>query len=410
MTAICGGGASQQIPGTSDTVLLTSAVIASILGPAGLGWLEPFVGYLAGVITLNLPAFCAIDPPADPGVTATDLLQLVALGPGPLTQGATDRITQLVQRYAWYHFCQCSIVDTPAPPTAPAAPSGAPVINPPQVGGGSSSACQTWTVHSDGGPTPQVTANPLNNFDTNIFTNFTPLPVGATVLQFVTDVVYTSAAVTSAIFTVYFFDATGVAGQVQVGDLVTWDLSGGGSDTRQIAVPPGAFYLEFQLEYGASIPDVDTDQISIAVTAYCGGVPGSVQSGCCPPDPIATAKLDSIFQLVTLLQRQLAPFAYVSGPVHSALSGIGTIDVAGIVGLLLNTSVPDRAGRVDGAPVTVFDVGWIALATDDGYTERFFLSSDSQVIFPRVASIFTHVGYSIASDTTCTITELVREP
>jgi hypothetical protein len=78
--------------------------------------------------------------------------------------------------------------------------------------------------------------------------------------------------------------------------------------------------------------------------------------------------------------------------------------------LLLNVTVPARAGRDAGTPEAVFGCGWLNFATPDGYTERFFVSSDSQVILPKLPGLYTDVGYSFAPDVVVTATELAREP
>src|ERR1044071_72701 len=129
MTVLCSGGASEPKDTSANSILLTSAIMGAILTEAGLGILSAFVGYLGNAIVLNLPTFCATDPPADPGLSGADLLQLIALGPGPLTAGAAARFTQLIQRYAWFDYCQCSAITTPAAPDPPTI-TDVPAINP----------------------------------------------------------------------------------------------------------------------------------------------------------------------------------------------------------------------------------------------------------------------------------------
>src|ERR1700686_651751 len=109
---ICSPGVSQPIPGLSDDVIITSTLLAASL-PAGALWLEPFIGGAAALIDLHLPAFCATDPPADPGVTAADVLAVTQLIPSPATFAAQDKIAQLLQRFLWYSVCQCSTIATP---------------------------------------------------------------------------------------------------------------------------------------------------------------------------------------------------------------------------------------------------------------------------------------------------------
>jgi len=115
--------------------------------------------------------------------------------------------------------------------------------------------------------------------------------------------------------------------------------------------------------------------------------------------------------MVTLIQRQAAPFSYINGASHSGLSGQGHIDVQGLIGVSVNlTTTPGRIGSVDGDPDTLFDVGWINLGTGDGSGRRLFVSSDPWVYFPNSAALITRVGYTFQPDVVATITELIREP
>lgn len=410
MTAICMGGASAQRSGTSSTVLLTSAAIASLLPLAGLAWLEPYVGYLAGTITLELPAFCTIDPPADPGISAADLIALVALGAGPLTAGPTAKLTQLIQRAAWPAFCECTSATTPTlTPISP--PAGAPDINPQgPTGPGVAGPCAVfisdpYSYVSGGGLASLI---PFTGIGGSL-NDDVMLPSGATNVRIITSVSTGTATTGVSGIVVNFFDSDrgafgGSGGNAGFG----YNETIGHTTTTDVALvaPIGGIAV---LRSGGTMP-AGTNVLSARVEVYCGGPPGSTSSPCCPPDPIATAKLDQIMALLTLIQRQAAPFAYVTGAVHSALSGDGSFSIGSILGLLLNVSVPARAGRAAGTPVTIFDCGWLNFATLDGYTERYFVGSDSQVILPRLPGIYTDVGYSFAPDVSVTVTEILREP
>jgi hypothetical protein len=154
----------------------------------------------------------------------------------------------------------------------------------------------------------------------------------------------------------------------------------------------------------------DLNSVRVHVDVYCDGVqPGQTNTPCCPPDPILTAKLDAILQLVTLLQRQVAPFAYVSGPVHSGLSGHGSVSVSGILGMLAELTVPDSMGLIDGSPQVHLRPGRVNFGTADGYEDRHELVLGAQLIFPDVAGVWTAVGYSLADGVELTLTEILRE-
>jgi hypothetical protein len=115
--------------------------------------------------------------------------------------------------------------------------------------------------------------------------------------------------------------------------------------------------------------------------------------------------------MVTLLQRQSTPFAYIVSTAHTGLSGNSQFAVHGLIGLAIAiTTLPTRAGVQLGNPDTLWDVGWIDVGTADGWFNRAFLKTNPQVIFPRDMGAVTLIGYSIPADVVVTITELVREP
>lgn len=394
MSAFCSGNPGVPKSGSADDVLLNSVLIGALLSKYGLGHLAAFVGYLGNVITLHLPDICALDPPADSGLSGADLLLLATLGPGPLTAGPVARFTQLIQQFAWYEYCTCTVVDTPAAPDPPTI-TGIPNINP-----------NTF-------PLPLVPPCYSADFGTpdlgfaDSFVDITyTTGVPTLIVAYVTTQCIGIGDCSDTWLTVQpsWTDANGDNSTTLPPSVVPT----GGSDVFQYIPHPVPTETNFFLTTEEGLGDLNSVRVHIDV--YCNGTqPGQTQVPCCPPDQTLTAKLDAMLSLVTLIQRQVAPFAYITGAVHSGLSGTGTIDVQGTLGVLCNVSVPDRAGRDDGTPVTVFDVGWINFATDDGYTERFFLSSDSQLILPRVPGIYTHIGYTVAPDATVTITELLRE-
>ena len=394
MTVLCSGGASEPKDTSANSILLTSAIMGAILTEAGLGILSAFVGYLGNAIVLNLPTFCATDPPADPGLSGADLLQLIALGPGPLTAGAAARFTQLIQRYAWFDYCQCSAITTPAAPDPPTI-TDVPAINP------------------AGPPIPVIPPCFTADFGTadlgfdNTFFDFTFGPSRAT--QWV-------ATVQTECIGIGDCSNTWLTAQprTQVNDIETqttdppYVVETGDSQIFSHLLGPNSSGVNFFIttEEGEG----DLNSVRVHVDVYCDGVqPGQTNTPCCPPDPILTAKLDAILQLVTLLQRQVAPFAYVSGPVHSGLSGHGSVSVSGILGMLAELTVPDSMGLIDGSPQVHLRPGRVNFGTADGYEDRHELVLGAQLIFPDVAGVWTAVGYSLADGVELTLTEILRE-
>lgn len=393
----CSTGVSAQKAGAADQIILTTAILEALATRYGLAWLtSPFIGAAGSSLQLHLPTFCALDPPDDPGLTGTDLVFLLSPAPTVEKTIAQGKVNQLLSRYAWFDFCECASVTTPAPPTPPTQPTGTPAVNPPPTGYPVSAPCLTVTRDAVEGIT-EAGGYTHNSFN---------LPPGATTFS----ALLSTTAVDGFLqmdMRVQFFDANDDAiFENEIAVTVDPDSP----VTVQGPIPITAVSADLS---GTPTPD-DVGTIDFAAVnqnVYCyNATPGGYNSPCCPPDPILESKLDTLLQLVTLIQRQVAPFAYVSGAVHSGLTGTGTISVQSLLGVLLNTSIPDRAGEVAGTPVTVFDCGWLNLATADGYTERFFVASDSQIILPRLPGIYTAIGYTFQEGVSVTITELMREP
>jgi len=401
---ICSPHSSQQKQGLSDDITLTAPFISTALIAAGAPWLAAAYEFTASFITLHLPTFCAADPPADPGVSGADVAALIALGPGPLTSGPAARVTQLAERLLWPNLCECSAAPIIVGPiTPPSPPSGLPQVNPTGVVTPPSLPCGVTDIHLD-----------VDNACTEAFTGLFPVPSGAH--HFTTTASRQSAAgasTTNAIITqIFFYDATGVAGTgtgLIDGRRIDGDVAGPFDFTSAFLINSVFWGVVAQDGTG---PCTSSGSVDVHVAFDCStpGQPGGNPCVNCPPDPSLTASLNAILQTVTLIQRQTAPFAYISGSVHAGLTGTGTVSVQGILGVLLNVSIPGRAGAVAGTPETRFDVGWINFGTADGFGDRKFIQSDSQVVFPTVNGLWTLVGYSLLPGVTMTITDLVREP
>jgi hypothetical protein len=394
VTVLCGVGGSEPKPGSANDILLTSAILEAILSEAGLGILSPFVGYLGSVIQLSLPTFCALDPPADPGLSGADILSLVALGPGPLTAGAAARFTQLIQRYAWFDYCQCSAITTPAPPSPPTI-TDLPAINP------------------AGPPIPTIPpcfSADFGTADLGFADTFFDFTFGASrATQWV-------ATVETECIGIGDCSDTWLTAQprTQVGAVETqttdppYVVPTGDNQIFSHLLGPNSSGVNFFVTTAEGTGDLNSVRVHIDV--YCNGIqPGQTNTPCCPPDPIATAKLDSILQLVTLMQRQVAPFSYVIGAAHSALTGDGSVSVQGILGVHASLSVPDYLSVIDGTPAVHLRPGRINFGTADGFEDRHELVIGEQLVFPNVAGLWTAIGYTLADGVTLTLEELMRE-
>lgn len=418
---VCSSGTSGQKPGAAQTVILTSAVLASIL-PASAAWLEPFIGAIAGIITLDLPTFCAVDPPADPGLTAADIIALITLGPGPLTADSTTRFNQLMERYAWYVFCQCNAVVTPAAPTFPTAPTGLPAYNPPGATTVAAAPCA-----SEASSVTLLSTDTNRDFHTNTLCDQTghptcvslarPIPSGATEFQIYGSaygpILDSNAAHTWTDF-VRFYNASNVF----VSQLAAVSHFDQGPPTGALinyaahsdvtAIPAGA--TQYTILCGSNTGTADTSMYAL-VNWFCSTAGANFGQTCCTAsDPITTGTLSQILQLVTLIQRYVAPFAFVPGASHTGLSGNGTLTIPSCIGIQITlTTIPTSIGQESGSPNEFFQAGWFSWGNSTAFTERVWVHKSPQLSFPAGSAQYTRIGYSLSPGVVATIQELYAE-
>jgi hypothetical protein len=394
VTALCGGGTSAPRPGYSTAISIGAGLLATLLTKYGgaAAWLERTLGWI-DLGDLVLGTFCATDPPAIPTFDATDAAALLGLNFGTEWDTAIGKVRDLMLHLAWYEFCYCQTGSQTALPAPAAPPTGVALPVNPSVSPCVQSVTYNARHFAADGETfigPLVSAFSKNPTTVQIQT-VTKIETGA---GFPID------------FKVYFEALTPTGAYNGVVSNATFSQTTPSTATHTFQVPSGvqAFELSMAHTGGSGIVDVD-----LVWNIYCNGAyPG--QTGGNAPDPATQAMLRQILDLVTLIQRQAVPFAYVSGATHSGLSGTGTIDCQGLLGVLLNVSVPARAGEESGTPDVRFEVGRVNFGTADGYVDRQIIFTDSQVVFPSRAGLFTVVGYSLAPDVTMTLTELLREP
>ena len=116
MTAICGGGASELKPGYGTATVVTMAAIEAALTFLSEGTALILAPAIAGA-TWDLTQVCSTDPPADPGLTAQDALDILNFADPSVSLPAVAKARQWFLSWYWYIVCQCSTISTPAPPT-----------------------------------------------------------------------------------------------------------------------------------------------------------------------------------------------------------------------------------------------------------------------------------------------------
>ncbi len=397
MTALCSGsGPSAPNTGLPTDFLLTASAIANAFTLSGNPFLSAFAAAI-GSASYHLATFCTSDPPGYPTWTTADLAALFSLNDVTAFAVAQAKLRQTIDTWVWYQSCHCVTGPTPLSPAPPAAPTGAPVINPPNVGAPFPGGVPCYQAQIDFSATTGTSVAPGDDQPIN----------GATFVSIVGSV--TGANPTSGSYggAVQFRNASG--GFTGPGPYIQVDTSGP-STGRNIAVPALTTTWRFvQSNVGAY---VGTNDFTATLSFFCGdaiGGAGTTQTPCAP-DPLTQNLLQQILQLVTLVQRNAVPFAYIPGASHSALTGDGILTIPSCVGMLLTiTTVPGYSGVELGSPNEIFDIGWFSWGTADGFGERVLIHKNPQLSFPDKASQFTRFGYSLNPGVVATIQELYAE-
>lgn len=398
MTVVCGGGTSSAVPGFGDAIFMAPAAVGALLNNVPTIWAVPLAAYV-GHVEYELSTFCSNDPPAIPTITAADVVALLNPYNPFAFNDAQSKLQQLVGAYLWYQVCKCDTVATPAPPTPPAAPTGLPNINPPAVS------------------PPYPSGTPCANYSTTFLLTppdienqgsppLTAVPAGASSVSLS---LQPSRAMVSADSTgwqvlINCFNSTSTF----LGNPVFWgESSTGAGGTLSAALPAGTAYTRAI----CSVFHVNSPlSIDVQYSLFCGNATQPSIPQPCPSDPFVLGVLDQILALVTLIQRQAAPFAYAIGAVHSGLSGEGHFAVQGLLGVKVQLdSFSSYTGSEAADPDVFFEAGWINWSNPDGAHKREFISASPFVSLPPLAGQYTRVSYTLPTGVSATITELVRE-
>lgn len=408
MTDICSGGTSSAKPGVAPTIFMSSSAAGALLNNVPTVWAVPLAAYI-GLLTYQASSFCATDPPADPGITALDVANLLA---GPLNPGAgaaAQKVAQLVSRYAWYQFCQCDTVATPAPPAPPAEPSGAPDLNPPYLPPTTVQPCgQFEGTHVEAaGP---VLAAPafIGGGRQGSFSGAIAVPPNATHVTIPWDVSVAPSGFTQNVQ----YEGYNAAGSfVEAGPGANF-TSAPASGVIEKDIGSTVRFFKVVAFIGDTTHNGPMNVHGIA-KFFCGGTnAGQPAAPCCPPDPLLDAKIDQVLNLVTLIQRQISPFASIDGTAHAGLTGNGHIDLAEkLLGVRVQlTTIPSSYGVAAGDPAEHFDLGWVHLGDGDQWFGERQLEQQTSIWQPRWAGMATRIGYTLSPGVVATIVELKREP
>jgi hypothetical protein len=413
LTALCpAGGPSSPKPGVSEFIVFTGSALGTKIGNAGGVWAILLAG-LIGVLTYDTANACVTDPPGYSTLTDAEVQALVnadlfsTAGISGLGKVKNNILTTL-----WYEFCQCNTPPTPAQPAFPSPPANTQIVTqvPNQV------ACDTHNgiftaTPVVGGFQTQDLINQSSGGAAPLTLGFL-LPAGATQVR-MTMVNHISGGVPDSFkFGLTFVTANNSGPTTftqESGRIVPANVASGSTSVFVGNIPANSVGYAAWVTF-VSAPNV-TNHPEITVEVFCGGSPGQTIAPCCPPDATMIARLDHILGQVELIQRQLVPFAYLTGTSHPGLTGNGQFAVQGILGLKVSlTTVPSTVSTLNGDPLELFGAGEVAWGTADGFTERRQIRSNPFLAFPVDMSAATLVGYSFTPGVVATITELVREP
>lgn len=406
MTTICAGGTSGPKTGVDTSVYVDSAFVQSLLPPA-LAWLYPYLPWMRALEIGDVSTFCATDPPTVPSVpSASDILQFVTGGNISAALAVNDFLQNVAKQYLWRSLCQCTS-GSPSAYTPPSDPGGLVSVNNPSiVSGPLAQPCYDFTssvvnftggtslqrsdiniAGTGGGVTGPSTRGYWVQFDTT--TALVSAPAPQLTLHYIVEAELTTPA------TIYSNPA--------------YVINAGGTRSALFAVPAGADHANYTVNAGTGAGQTsETTRIRV----WCQTASPTEQD-CCASGPDRTnLLLNQILDLVTIIQRQRVPFAYIDGATHSTLSGAGTLTIPnGLIGLRTTvTTNPGYTGIAGSNPTALFDVGYVSVGDASGWNETQPIRRSPWNWFPSDMSTWTRVGYNLNPGVIVSITELEAEP
>lgn len=406
MTGPCSGaGVGTPKAGLSATQYVGPGAIGGAL--AGLsGWDGAAVGASIGLLTYELSTFCPDGPPAMPTFDAADITNILYFPYLPTSAASLQKLRDFVSNLFWPLMCDCSSgTSTLGSPSAfPSGGAQAIVVGVPNVG------CEGLT-NSNGTGGPYVAPAGLGTFSAGSTANplaYIQWPVSTPTSFRITlqNQIVSGAGATL----VFAYEQRLSYSTTHSGGVPTVSVAPGATQVRTITADPTKAIFELWVD--STTGTGGSTLTGTTIEAFCGGAsPSGTQQPCCPPDAATQAQLDQILAMVTLIQRQAAPFGYVYGDNHTALSGHGSLSVSGLIGCSVDvTTLPASYGRAEGSPERLFDLGFVTLGTADGYERSRRIDADGTLFLPPQSGAFTAIGYTLSPGVVVSIRELVREP
>lgn len=411
MTVLCGGGASQAKPASFPVSFFSGQGLQAILIDV-FGVSEAWAALLAmaaiTTIEVTSSSFCTTDPPTLTWPSAADIL-FIASNPVDMNQPAYQHLNSVVQNALWYTLCECASTTTPAPPTPPAYPTGAPVLNPRGFGTSSTPPCyDTYTpdIVYPSGIGGVVSLWP--NFHATGFYALDAQQHTVVITRYLLPI--SGASTAPAPIRLQWHDSSNVLQQQSVGILASPPYAQGvvAQASSTVLLPAGTKDIEVDV-------DTSNDTVSVdhwaRVQIYCGtDTPTSPLAPCCPPDPTLEAYLRQIMQMLqTLMGSPLYAHSYSTGTVHAGLTGNGSVTLAGPAMAVKVSITSDTTGGtvISGDPSYLWSRGFIVpIAAGNPMHGMVRLVYNPQLfVLPPLTD---QVGYTLPPGVTASITEMLR--
>lgn len=392
MTAVCGGGTSGPKVGAAAVVDYSAGLLAAIFAAYDLAWLIPIIPFV-GLAPLTLSTFCGSDPPAVPTFTSAETNAVLKLQFGPDFDSGLAKLKDLALNTIWYDACHCTS-GALVPLTPPAMPVGTPVFQPP--------------VPPTNTPCDSVALRTVTSFVGPSMGLLTTKPITYVVFRWINTIASGAGGTYQVNLGQWFSQANPGPTLTFLGNNQYY-IAPGEVQKQVVKIAPGTNFVRPDVTFSSGS---GTSTIQYSIDGYCGDAPpGAVEMPCCPPDLATQASLDLILKMVTLIQRQSVPFAYLASTAHAGISGSGSLAIQGLLGVKVEvTTLPASLGVSGTSPAEHFDLGFITFGTTDGYPHSIRLEHQVQLMLPARCSVFTTLAYDLHPGVQVTITELLREP
>lgn len=396
MTVVCGPGNSHRKTGAPASLFYSVAGLVAFFADIPYLWLATIAGYL-GSVAYDIDQICSDDPPDEPTILTSDWF--LAIGQGGDREAHNDAILkfdQLIRHWLWYQNCECVSGGTSGPAAPQSQPTDWPESDPNGRGLGTT-PCATF------GPESRGVAS-SGGFAVGALA-FAPLVV-TSITADVENAISTGAGATAQIRFEY-------QNQFSTGTVVgpRYDYALAPTTAKHTVNVPyvnGYSHLELYINGTAG---TGTGIATVTFYFWCNGdnPDGSGPAECCS-DPHLSLQVQEILDLVTLLQRYVAPFALIDGE-HHVVFDQGEFDIGRCVGVRVESgsSLPSAIGIEDSHPDELFDLGRISWGDDSGFRHSQRITTLPFESTPFQASRFTKLGFSLAPGVTVDIIELQAE-